>query len=500
MRAGFTMDWGTNRISTRMAAFNPHRMNPTRSGQALVRAARVEGVIAVAALVLVGSTSASAQLSLSSTVDLALRSNPRVLGARDEVRRARAQLAETHDVYVPSASVGSNVGQAYGYLPYPPTLFTGNAGSLVFSASQHYYIDSARAGLKAAEMSLRDVGETVAQDTALSFLTFAHNKERAQVIHQQLDDANKLVDISQARFDAGQDSRLELTQAKLTAAQLKLGALRADDEIDNERNHLARLIGVPAASLTIDGNFPTAEIPNEAPEGPYANDAIAAAFFSAQAKEQQAKGDSKVRFWPNINLVVNYTRYATFTDSFKNLEKIYIDPKTDRSLLTANETAFGIQMTLPFLDKARTDKARETAAEAAHAMHDAQNAELDALDGQSKLRHSIEELKAQAVVADLQRDYAQQQLEVLQQQLQSGNGNPNGPQMTPKDEQKARIDERDKYMAVLDAGYQLHQAEVQLLRQMGQLVTWIGVPGPTPNDPVSKIPSQATRSTQTPQR
>ncbi len=500
MGADFTMDWGTNRISTRMAGFNPDRMNRTRSGRALVRAARAAGVIAVAAVFLMRSNSASAQLSLSSAVDLALHSNPRVLGARDEVRRARAQVAETHDVYIPSASVGSNVGQAYGYLPYPPTLFSGNAGSLVFSASQHYYIESARAGVRAAEMSLRDVGETVAQDTALSFLTLAHNQERAQAIHQQLDDANKLVTISQARFDAGQDSRLELTQAKLAAAQLKLGALRADDEIDNERNHLARLIGVPAASLTIDGAFPAADIPAQAAEGPYANQAIAAAFFSAQAKEQQAKGDSKVRFWPNINLVINYTRYATFTDSFKNLEKIYIDPKTDRSLLTANETAFGIQMTLPFLDKARTDKARQTAAEAAHAMHDAQNAELDALDGQSKLRHSIDELKAQAEVADLQRDYAQQQLEVLQQQLQSGNGNPNAPQMTPKDEQKARIDERDKYLAVLDAGYQLHQAEVQLLRQMGQLITWIGVPGPTPNAPRSKIPPQATRTIQTPQR
>jgi outer membrane protein TolC len=501
MRADFTMDWGAKRISTRMAAIDPDRMILTGCAPELIRVVRLAPVIALGILLALGSGSAPAQLSLSSAVDLALRSNPRVLGARDEVRRARAQLAETHDVYVPSASVGSNVGQAYGYLPYPPTLFTGNAGSLVFSASQHYYIESARAGLKAAEMSLRDVGETVAQDTALSFLTFAHNKERAQVIHQQFDDANKLVDISQARFDAGQDSRLDLTQAKLTAAQLKLGALRADDEVDNERNHLARLIGVPAASLTIDGTFPTAEIPREAPEGPYANDAIAAAFFSAQAKEQQAKGDSKVRFWPNINLVINYTRYATFTDSFKNLETIYKDPlHPNQSLLTANETAFGIQMTLPFMDKTRTDKARETAAEAAHALHDAQNAELDALDGQSKLRHSIEELKAQAEVADLQRDYAQQQLEVLQQQLQSGNGNPNGPQMTPKDEQKARIDERDKYLAVLDAGYQLHQAEVQLLRQMGQLITWIGVPGPTPNAPVSKIPPLTTRTTQSPQR
>ena len=38
-----------------------------------------------------------------------------------------------------------------------------DAGSLVYSASQHDYILSARAGLRASEMTLKDVGETVAQ-------------------------------------------------------------------------------------------------------------------------------------------------------------------------------------------------------------------------------------------------------------------------------------------------------------------------------------------------
>src|ERR1035441_5412083 len=47
----------------------------------------------------------------------------------------------------------------------------------------------------------------------------------------------------------------------------------------------------------------------------------------------------------------------------------------------------------------------------------------------------------------------------------------NGPQMTPKDEQNARIAERDKYLAVLDAAFQLHQAGIRLLRQSGDLET-----------------------------
>ena len=45
--------------------------------------------------------------------------------------------------------------------------------------------------------------------------------------------------------------------------------------------------------------------------------------------------------------------------------------------------------------------------------------------------------------------------------------------MTPKDEQNARISEREKYLGVVDAGYQLGQAEIHLLRQTGELLPWL---------------------------
>jgi hypothetical protein len=45
--------------------------------------------------------------------------------------------------------------------------------------------------------------------------------------------------------------------------------------------------------------------------------------------------------------------------------------------------------------------------------------------------------------------------------------------MTPSDEQNARISEREKYLGVVDAGYQLRQAEIHLLRQTGQLIPWL---------------------------
>jgi outer membrane protein TolC len=411
---------------------------------------------------------APAQLSLAGAVDLALRGNPRVQGAQADVDRAHAQVSEALDAYVPAVTAGAGIGQAYGYLPYPPTLFQVNGGSLVFNISQFAYIHSARVGLDAAQLELQDIREAVAEDTALAFVALSHDQLREQVIGQQAGFANTLVAIVQQRVDAGQDTQIELTQAKLTAAQLRLASLKQQDETAVDREHLARLIALPVASLSIDGSFPAGPVPLDTTVDTtvhgYANPAVASLFANAEAKRLQAKGDSHYLFWPRINLFSQYNRYATFTDSFAALQKL--NPG-----LTAEEGAFGVQINIPVMDKSSGAKARESAAEAARALHDAQNAQLDALDGQSRLRRSIVELQAQADVATLRQQLAQQQLDVLHLQLQSGS--PDGAQKTPKDEQNARIDERDKYLAVIDAGFQLRQAEIHLLRQTGGLEAWL---------------------------
>jgi outer membrane protein TolC len=445
-------------------------------------------------------SSARAQMSLSTAVDLALRSNPKVRGAQADVVRAAAQVSQTHDVYVPAITAGAGLGQAYGYLPNPPTLFTINGGSLVFSASQRSYIRSAQAGLNAAQLALRDVREAVAEDTALTFLALDHDQQREAILRQQLGYANTLGTIVQERVDAGQDTQIDLTQAKLTAAQLRLAVLHAEGDTATDREHLARLVGLPSATLTADDNFPTSPVglgePSDAAPNGYANAAVASAFANADAKRLQARGDARFHFWPQINLVAQYNRYATFTNSFATLQKI--DSINGTTILASDEGAFGVQISLPLLDKYRSAKARESAAEASRALFDAQGAQIDALNGQTRLRHSILELQAQAEVAALQQQLAQQQLDIIRLQTQSAS--PEGPQMTPKDEQNARIAERDKYLAVIDDSFQLHQAEIQLLRESGELESWLnssvsrqapaaGSPASTPQNSLPRAPS-----------
>ena len=45
--------------------------------------------------------------------------------------------------------------------------------------------------------------------------------------------------------------------------------------------------------------------------------------------------------------------------------------------------------------------------------------------------------------------------------------------MTPKDEQTSRIAEREKFLAVINANFESQQAEINLMRQTGDLETWI---------------------------
>ncbi len=45
--------------------------------------------------------------------------------------------------------------------------------------------------------------------------------------------------------------------------------------------------------------------------------------------------------------------------------------------------------------------------------------------------------------------------------------------MTPKDEQNARITERQRYLDVLDAKVKLMQTQINLLRQTGELEQWL---------------------------
>lgn len=406
-----------------------------------------------------------AQISFSSAVDLALKNNPKVLSAQADVNKAQAALSESKDVYVPSVAGGSGLGYSYGFPVGQPSIFNFTTHSLVFNFSQANYVRASRFALKAAKLALKDAQQAVIEDVAITYVSLDRDSQRQAALAQQAAYAARLIEIIQERLDAGQDTPIDLTGAQLSAAQIKLARLRTDDQAEEDREHLARLIGLPAAGLSVIGDSvpqliaPTGDLAAAVPQ---TSPAVASAYATAKSKLQVAFGDSRYLWRPQITFDAQYNRFA----KFNNYDLYY-------SHFQHNNFGVGVQITLPVFDMGQRAKARESAADASKAEHDADMARDQFLEGRQKVLHSVAELAARAEVARLDQQLAQQQLAVMQVQLNAGTGNSAGPQMTPKDEQTSRIAEREKFLTVLDDNLEMRKAEINLLRQTGQLEDWV---------------------------
>jgi outer membrane protein TolC len=424
--------------------------------------------ISVAAAFLCAAVSASAQISFTSAVDLALRNSPRVKMAQDDVNRAAAGLAEAKSVFIPSLSGSIGAGPSYGITTSVPTIFTINAQSLAFNFSQLDYIRAARASLQASSATLQDVREQVEEDMAITYISLDRAQQRQAAMTEEYGYALKLVSIVEQRLDAGRDTPMELKQARRTSVQIRLQQLQLDDEISTLREHFAQLIGLPADLLhTVTEGIPPPPVlvllESRAPSAYLDTPVVVSAEANATAKRRQAIGDSHYAWRPQISFAAQYGRISPFNGAatYYNLNGNY------------NTAYAAAEVQVPFFDKTRKAKALGSLADAEHAEHTVLFLREQQSTTRVKLQRSITELAAKAELAELDQGIAQDELNAMLVQLTMGSGRESAAPMTPKDEQNARIQERQRYLEMLDATFQLRQAQISLLRQTGQLQSWI---------------------------
>jgi outer membrane protein TolC len=410
---------------------------------------------------------ASAQVSLTTVVDLAQRNSGAVKMAEADVQKAQAALDQTRDAFIPNFSIGSTVGYSYGFPTGQPSVGNASMQSLVFSYSQQQYMKAARAGTEAANLRLKDAREGVALDASNTYIELDTVRRDLEASQQQESFAANLVKIEQERVDAGVDSALVLLEGRLTAAQLKLRRLHLETRAATLAKQIAVLTAMPVGAILPDhSSIP--EIPaitaNESPRRLFEIDA---ASMLARSKQLQAKGDDLAWRRPQLGFgaVYNYdsnalNNYSTYYQNF-----------------TPNNVSFGVQITVPFFDFALRAKAKATRAEALRAKVEAEQAERQNEVAIVTLTGNLRELDTLAEVASLKQQIADQQLKAVLAQLELGNGAGTGPgaqpQLSPKAEQLARIDERQKYQDALDAGLDLAKARLSLLRALGHMQDWL---------------------------
>ena len=409
--------------------------------------------------------SALGQISFYAVVDLALRNSTQVRIAAAEVQHAEAAVMESVDAYKPSFSVGSTLGYSYGFPVGQPSVYDVSAQSLAFSFSQPKYIRAARAGLLAAQLQLKDTRQQVILDAALGYIELTSVTQQVTAIDQESGFVDRLVEIETDRVGAGVDSKVELTQARLTGAQIALRRLHLADQADLLRDRLAHLTGLKPGDLVTEPRSIPGAPEISGPEGIEDNEGVKAAYASAQSKFFTAAGDARQNNRPVFGFGGEYNRYA----KFNNYNEYYLR-------FQHNNFNVGIQITVPLFDAMRKAKAKSSSAEATQAAAQADQARNQTDEQVLQLQKSATELTAQERVAELQNDLAQDQLDIITTQLRLGGGGGGGTGPLPKDEQSAHIRERNGFIDLLGTRFQLTQAQLSLLRSTGKIEDWAKIP------------------------
>ena len=122
-------------------------------------------------------------------------------------------------------------------------------------------------------------------------------------------------------------------------------------------------------------------------------------------------------------------------------------------------------------------KAKASAAEALRATVESEQAQRQNDVQIATLTGNIRELDSQAEIARLKQQIADSQLKSVLTQLELGSGagtGPGAPQpLSPKAEQLARIDERQKFEDALEAGFDLSKTRLTLLKSLGHMEDWL---------------------------
>jgi len=411
-----------------------------------------------------------AQVSLATVVDLAQRNSSAVRLAELDVQKAQSALSETKDAFVPSVELASGLPfvPSVGFTGGVPSILSGTAQSLVFSLPQYKYIRAAHAGLKAAELNLKEAREQAALDASSAYIEFDTLDRELDTAHQQEGFAERLVAIEQERAEAGVDPLSELLQARLTAAQLQLKRMHLETRAATLAKQVAILTGLPVGSVLPDhASIP--EIPavgaDEARRVPIA---VQSAQSLATSKRFVARGDRLNEYIPQLSFNALYSRSTKILNDFDNY---YRNP------IPTDNFSSGFSIQIPLFDLGRALKTKESSTEALRATVEAEQAQKQNDLQIASLTGSLRELDALAEVASLKQEIAAEQLKTVLAQLELGNGAGSGPgapaQLSPKAEQLARIDERQKYQEALDAGLDLSKARLNLLRALGHMEDWL---------------------------
>jgi outer membrane protein TolC len=155
---------------------------------------------------------------------------------------------------------------------------------------------------------------------------------------------------------------------------------------------------------------------------------------------------------------VDYVGQYAMLARFNNYDRFF--QKFQRNNLTA-----GIAIRFPIFSPMQRATAQVARADAMKSRKEAQGVREQVSTDTLKLQRSVQQLAAAREVAQLEHQLAQADIEAAHAKIESGAA-------SVKEEENARVAEHERYTAYLNSSFELDRAQIQLMRQTGQLEEW----------------------------
>jgi outer membrane protein TolC len=398
-------------------------------------------------------------LTLKRAIELALQNSQDIQVAKIQASVADRAAMINKAQFMPNVYAGSGAGYTYGIPETPggraPSVFNVTYTEQVFNEPLRGQGREQQEQAKAQKALLEDARNSVIARTASAYLELVKVRHSAELLQKEQDSAEKILGVVQQRANEGYELPVEVTRARLTRAQITQRLLQLQGRDDELEIFLRSQCGLaleqhievipedlPGAAEQEGANLIASAMQN--------NTDLRLAQSDVQAKEFRLIGEKR-GYWPTLELVsvysllANFNNYSLFFNHFQR-----------------NNYNLGIQAQVPIFSpsiKANVALAQSNLLAAKAALSSKQG-QVSA-DVRRMTRH-VRETDAGKEVARLELQLVQQDLAQLQARFEEGKV---GLQVV----EKARLDENEKWMALLDATFQRQQAQLDLLKTAGQI-------------------------------
>lgn len=398
-------------------------------------------------------------LTLRRAIELALQNSKDIQIAKIQASIADRAAMINKAQFLPNLYAGSGAGYTYGIPETPggraPSVFNITYTEKVFNEPLRGQGKEQVEQAKAQKIQLEDARNSVIVRTASAYLELVKVRHSTELLAKEQDSADKILGVVQQRAGEGFELPVEVTRAQLTKAQVAQRLLQFEGREDELETFLRGQCGIaPEQQMEVTPE----DLPGAAEQeganlialAMQDNTDLRFAQSDVRSKEFRLTGEKR-GYWPTLEFVSVYSLLA----KFNNYDQFF-------SHFQRNNYNAGVQAQVPIFSasvKANIALAKTNLEASKATLANKQN-QVSA-DVRRKTRR-VRETDAGKEVARLELQLAQQDLQQLQARFNEG-------KVSLREVEKARLDENEKWMALLDATFQRQQAQLDLLKTAGQL-------------------------------